>query len=127
MYKGCPGEDSEDYVFSTPGFDPCHFFDFENGKTDIKYLLNCKAVDKQGFVLPDGHKEGLGYEYVNLVEQPVGRPFAYMSNDKGLRLTKGLEVSFTMDFRNWKYMSEFVRFEHKTSDPSIIIGEKEGV
>ena len=80
LHKGCPKPDSPDYVFSTPGFDPCHFFDFESGQTEIKYLLNCKAVDKQGFVLADGHKEGLGFEYLDLVEQPTANPFPYIKN-----------------------------------------------
>ena len=78
-------------------------------------------------MLPEGHKEGLGYEYVDLVEQPSGSPFPYIKNINGLKIMEGIELSFTMDFRNWKYMSEFVRFEHRTSDPMVITGEKEGV
>lgn len=77
--------------------------------------------------MPDGHIEGLGYEYVDLVKDPTSEPFPYIKNENGLKILEGLEISFTMDFRNWKYMSEFMRFEHKTSDPLIITGVKEGV
>jgi hypothetical protein len=31
-----------------------------------------------------------------------------------------------MDFRNWKYMSQFKRFEQKTNDAEIIVGNSEG-
>jgi hypothetical protein len=89
LYKGCDGQDSADYVYSTPGFDPCHYFDFE-GKTEIKYKLKCKPVDNNGFVLLDGHAEGIGYKYVDLVMEPVAlRPFVYISNGDNLRIIAG--------------------------------------
>ena len=126
MYKSCQGEDSEDYVFSTPGYDPCHYFDFE-GKTEIKYKLNCKPVDWSGFVVPDGHQEGIGYEYVDLVSEPVRNyPFNYITNDANLKIVDGQSIRFSIDFRNWKYMSQFKRFEHSTNDALIIVGKKEG-
>lgn len=126
MSKGCSGENSPDYVFSTPGFDPCHSFDLENGQTEIKYFLNCKAIDKDGYVIPDGHSEGLGYEYADLVEQPTGEPFPYIENQRGVKIMEGLQITFSMEFRNWKYMSESMKFQHTTSDPMVITGEKEG-
>ena len=64
LYKGCQGqyEDSDYYVYSIQGFDPCNFFDFEK-TTNISFKLDCRPVDTKGIVLKKGHVEGLGYDY----------------------------------------------------------------
>lgn len=36
------------------------------------------------------------------------------------------EMSITFDFRDWKYMSHFIRFAKTFSDPEIVAGLKEG-
>lgn len=43
-----------------------------------------------------------------------------------MRLISGQAFRFAIDFRNWKYMSEFKRFDHSTSDVEILTGIKEG-
>ena len=64
LYKGCQGqyEDSDYYVYSIQGFDPCNFFDFDK-TTNISFKLDCRPVDSKGVVLKSGHVEGLGYDY----------------------------------------------------------------
>lgn len=43
LYKGCTGEDSDYYVYSIPGFAPCHFYDMTK-KYNFKFLLQCKPL-----------------------------------------------------------------------------------
>lgn len=61
MHKGCSHkEDSDYYVYSIKGFDPCHFFDFTKSYK-MKYNLQCRPVDDQALVLPNGYAEKVGY------------------------------------------------------------------
>jgi hypothetical protein len=41
-------KDSEDYVFSISGFDPCNYYDFDNETITIKYNLSCGEAPKSG-------------------------------------------------------------------------------
>ena len=124
LAAGCSGEDSIDYVFSTKGFDPCHFFTPDQ-KMTIKYSIMCKPVDNRGLVI-DGHPEGLGYPYVDLVSNP--RPlteFKYIENNEtNLKLLESTAVSFNLDFRDWKYMSNYQRFSQEITDPLVLKGLK---
>jgi hypothetical protein len=55
LYKGCKDKaDSDYYVYSIQGFDPCFYFDFSKSYT-MKYLLQCRPVNEKGVVLPEGH------------------------------------------------------------------------
>ena len=72
MYKGCTGGNSEAYVYSIKGFDPCFFYDFTS-KTTMKYLLQCRAINSKGIVKEDGHTEGFGYTYDNIIDKPTYR------------------------------------------------------
>lgn len=69
LYKGCNGTDSEAYVYSIKGFDPCFKYDFTSNTT-MSYLLQCRAINSKGIVKENGHKEGLGYNYENIIRQP---------------------------------------------------------
>ena len=61
LYKGCKDKpDSDFYVYSISGFDPCNFYDFTK-KNTFKFLLNCKPINEKEVVLANGHEEGLGY------------------------------------------------------------------
>lgn len=64
MAAGCSEnhEDSDYYVYSIQGYDPCNFFDF-NGKSTLKYRLTCKAINKAKEVVEWGHPEGVQYAY----------------------------------------------------------------
>lgn len=70
LYKGCKDKaDSDYYVYSIPGFDPCYFYDFSQTYT-FKYLLQCRPMQMNDLVSPDGHPEGLGYGYVDVIQGP---------------------------------------------------------
>ena len=68
LYKGCNGTDSEAYVYSIKGFDPCFKYDFTS-KTVMSYKLQCRPINSKGIVREDGHKEGIGYKYENIIRQ----------------------------------------------------------
>ena len=72
LHEGCKDqyEDSDFYVYSIQGFDPCHFYDFSKEYT-FQYQLKCMAVNSQSKVVENGHQEGLGYEYADLNEDPI--------------------------------------------------------
>lgn len=64
---GCPNKtDSDDYVYSIRGHDPCHEVDFSE-QLNIEFNMTCKDVDKDWKVLPGGHKESLGYSFSDVV------------------------------------------------------------
>ena len=71
MAAGCSDqyEDSDDYVYSIQGYDPCHFFDFDE-KTTIKYRLTCRAMNAENRALETGYPERVGFEYIDLVDAP---------------------------------------------------------
>lgn len=73
LYEGCNKPDSDYYVYSIQGFDPCFFYDFTQ-QYEFKYLLNCKPIDDNGVVEPKGHAERLGYNYADVVEMPTLQP-----------------------------------------------------
>jgi len=39
LFEGCKYPNSEDYVFSISGYDPCNFYDFDNETITIHYRL----------------------------------------------------------------------------------------
>jgi hypothetical protein len=67
LAAGCNYEDSDQYVYSIPGYDPCNFYDFSK-KYTIKFRLICKPSNAQNYVLTDVHPEGPGYAYKNVLD-----------------------------------------------------------
>lgn len=59
LYEGCNFKDSEEYVFSISGYDPCNYYDFDNEIITIRYMLQCGVPPKSG----------LGFEYQDLVSE----------------------------------------------------------
>ena len=43
-----------------------------------------------------------------------------------MKVNSGTYLNVTWDFRDWKYMSEYIQFSKNISDPEIIAGNKEG-
>lgn len=118
LYKGCKDKpDSDYYVYSIQGFDPCFFYDFTKQYT-LKYMLQCRPVNEKGVVEPNGHPEGVGYKYSDVVtpatsglqEGEMLYKYAAFNNETKLRLLKGQEMTFTIDFRDFKYLSQIERF-----------------
>lgn len=132
LYKGCAKdkEDSDYYVYSIQGFDPCFFYDFTKSYT-FKYLLQCRGVNSNGVVVPGGHPEGVGYKYKNVVYKNTTKP---LFNYKAVNMQTGTKlfeadtpnVTLTFDFRDWKYLSQIERFTSWTDDPDVVVGNKEG-
>lgn len=98
----------------------------------MKYKLDCWSVDKDDFLLHDasGHSEGLGYAYEDLVFQPFIPPdqkFIYkVSLRTNVKMLGDETLNLFVDFRDWKYMSNFHRFQIQINDTDIILGKKEG-
>lgn len=113
LYKGCNGTDSEAYVYSIKGFDPCFKYDFTT-KTTMNYLLQCRGINSKGIVKPEGHKEGVGYNYENVVKAPVFEEsqfkYAAVNNNTAMKVMPGEKITVTVDFRDWKYLSDIIRF-----------------
>lgn len=113
LYKGCSErEDSEYYVYSIHGFDPCFYFDFSKTYT-MKFLLQCRAIDEKGIVLENGHSEGVGFEYADVIKAvesgvPEGQDvykYAAVNSLTKLKVQEGQNMTVTWDFRDWKYLS----------------------
>lgn len=67
FYKPCPEkEDSFFYMYSIPGFDPCHPVDFKK-KLDIEVEVNCKFM-QVGSTNFDTRYRKLGVDYPNILE-----------------------------------------------------------
>ena len=50
LHKGCPERpDTPYYLYSVPGYDPCHFFNFSRSYK-MKYLIECRSIDEMGQV-----------------------------------------------------------------------------
>ena len=79
----------------------------------MKYKLQCRPVDEAGVVLPEGHKEGVGYKYSDIVKKPLSGVkegellyrYRAFNNETKLRLLKDTEMAVTFDFRDFKYLS----------------------
>ena len=126
MAAGCADqyEDSDDYVFSIQGYDPCHFFNFDETYT-IKYKLTCRALNLDNRALEGGYPEQLGFEYVDLLDAPSINAnfipfdqwpspggFEYLAENPltGYKLTRDEPLTFAFDFRDWLYLSNYKRF-----------------
>lgn len=117
LAKGCRNgkKDSEYYVYSIQGYDPCHFFDFDKNYT-IDYKINCKDVNSLTQVVDKGHPEQIGFNYYDLVNATARgnqsksissvsqikpeKPFNYsiVNNQTNVKLLKGASLSFTFNF-----------------------------
>lgn len=113
MRGGCSEPDSDDYVHSIKGFDPCHEMDFSQ-PFNIEFNLTCKDVDEDDRVIKGGHPEGLGYAYSNLIsvnnETVVPFNYTYESPDVKLNGYEKFDMDFVFDIRDFKYLSNFKRF-----------------
>jgi hypothetical protein len=49
-----------------------------------------------------------------------------INNNTNFKVMNDTSLSFAFDFRDWKYLSNVLRFSHVISDPNIISGNKNG-
>lgn len=64
FYEKCNLEDTEEYMYSIPGFDPCHPVDFSQ-KLNVKFFMVC---GNSPFVGLDVTKESVGYPYKDVIK-----------------------------------------------------------
>jgi len=130
LAQGCTGQDSDDYVYSIKGFDPCHEFDFSK-KFKLQYKLVCKDINALAQVIDGGHKEQIGFAYYDVVsntsraalssgKSPI--KYAAVNKKTNLQVMDGATLSFAFDFRDWKYLSNIKRFSHAVADAQVIAG-----
>lgn len=79
FYQRCDKEDTPEYMYSIPGFDPCYPLDFTK-KQEIKFLINCRYFDETNSV--DVKTENVGYDYRDVIE-PAENPknFSYVASN----------------------------------------------
>lgn len=104
--------------------------------------MTCKAIDNKKQVVDYGHQEGVKYPYVDIFDpnRPEGnntmdvlmikpqRPFNYAAENRvsGFKVQKNEILGFSFDFRDWKYLSGYTRFQSVIDDAEVIAGLKEG-
>lgn len=96
----------------------------------MKYLLQCRAISPSGVVKESGHKEGVGYIYENVIRSPTFEEsqfkYAAVNNKTEMKVMEGEKITVTVDFRDWKYMSDIIRFQNTVDDADVLAGLKEG-
>lgn len=65
--KLCNKPDTDDFVHSIEGYNPCFFFDF-NKKYQFKFKLDCRHLNSQGLVQVDPF--AVGYRYLDVIKPP---------------------------------------------------------
>jgi len=87
-------------------------------------------VDKDGYLQTEPIKEGLGYEYEDVLsyKQNEITDYEYLVDNKtsNMVLSKGTELTMNFDFRDWKYLSNIISFTKRITDVDMILGNTEG-
>lgn len=76
FYQRCQKEDTPEYMYSIPGFDPCYPLDFSQVQT-IEFLINCRTFDSTNTANPTS--ENVGYEYRDVITPAVAPIFDYQA------------------------------------------------
>jgi hypothetical protein len=127
FYKRCQKEDTPDYMYSIPGFDPCYPLDFSQIQ-DIKFLIECRNFLPTPNANLNPDTENLGYPYLDILTpapQPSPSDFGYLSTNPrtGLKLispTATLLVGLTLF--DWKWLSHFQTLTVNVTDPNQLAG-----
>lgn len=124
FYKGCQKEDSPYYMYSIPGYDPCFYFDFSK-TADIKFKLTCRSIDDTGVV--ELNQQNVGYQYRDVVVPPQEVQFNYVATNPETKFSvlAAQEITATIDFRDWKWLSNYQRFQTLIKDPQVLVGNAE--
>lgn len=110
FYQRCSKEDTPEYMYSIPGFDPCYPLDFKEKQT-IRFMINCRNFDDTATV-PDPNGENLGYDYRDVVVKAVPPPpesFTYLAvNDKNkYKLAQANPVIVGFTLYDFKWLSNY--------------------
>ncbi len=106
FYKRCEKEDSPEYMYSIPGFDPCYPLDFSK-KQIISFVVNCRYFDDTNTV--NVRSENLGYEYRDVMEAPENPGnFSYIASNPRFqyKIVKQTDMKVRFSMFNWKWLSE---------------------
>ena len=100
--RDCPMEDTDDYLHSLGGFRPCFFYDFES-KYEWRYKLDCRSMTANGLVMTK--PQHVGYEYVDVLIPPKN-----VTITDAQPIQNPGKVVVSVDFRDWKWLSQYTRF-----------------
>lgn len=127
LKAACDGVDSDDFMYTIKGYDACHEFDLDS-TMELEYNLTCRAVNENGKVLPQGHTEGIGYNYTHLVSVDTSNltDFEYKARNPytNMSVYGPVDMDFIFDIRDFKYMSHMARLRKKITDPEVVAGLK---
>ena len=70
FYQRCSKEDTAEYMYSIPGFDPCYPIDFSK-PFELKYKIQCQP--------PIPALATIGFPYRDVVTPPTYTPFEYIA------------------------------------------------
>ena len=107
-----PRTDSIDYIFSIGGYDPCFYLDFTQSHI-FKFKIACESL-KEDFQL--------GYKYQNIIKT---EPIRSLKNSEKISYPKD-KAWVIFDFRDWKWISNFKRYQVEIQDVDVLNGLKEG-
>lgn len=65
-------------MYSLPGYDPCFPLNFTRSH-EIKFEVQCSALDAQG--LARSESEAPGYDYRDVLVSPEYNPFSYVATN----------------------------------------------
>lgn len=68
----------------------------------------------------------MGYQYLDVIQHPQKIDLIQMYSDTKIKVLQESKLQVSIDFRDWKWLSQHTRFKHETNDTQIINGEKEG-
>ncbi|TNV79791.1 hypothetical protein FGO68_gene10759 [Halteria grandinella] len=126
FYQRCNREDTPDYMYSIPGFDPCYPLDFKE-KQSIKFMINCRNFDDTNTV-PEPNGENLGYDYRDVVVKAVHPPpesYTYLAvNEKNkYKLAQANPVIVGFTLYDFKWLSNYKVQQVTVTDPQQLAGK----
>ena len=82
----------------------------------VEFYINCRQVDETGLV--EVSREEVGYEYRDVIKEPEFVPFSYVSqnHETSFTLLDDTTVTVSLDFRDFKYLSHYTRFQTNVTD-----------
>ena len=103
VYDTSPCRNSQTGSETVEGFESCFFFDFSQSYK-FKFKLQCKSISSKGLV--EVNPSSLGQEYRDVIS-PVP---TFESLNKQKPRISNKKLTITIDFRDWKYLSNIERF-----------------
>jgi hypothetical protein len=125
FYKRCEKEDTPEYMYSIPGFDPCYPLDFSK-KQVISFVVSCRYFDDTNTV--NVRSENVGYAYRDVMEAPENPGnFSYIASNPRFqyKIVKQTDMKVRFSMFNWKWLSEIYPTEVTITEPNQLAGLEE--